>query len=119
MVAILIILSLIIPTFVVPVILWELHKVGNLDVKGAKISSEKLKGLPLIDIEEVTSTLELIQRINMVVEEINVAFGTDFPKINTNQGVKHEIQEFIPLVEAYNDLVQSAKEFDKNDPEIC
>ena len=53
MVAILIILSLIIPTFVVPVILRELHKVGNLDVKGAKILSEKLKGLPLIDIEEV------------------------------------------------------------------
>ena len=53
----------------------------------------------------------------MVIEEINTAFGTDFPKIDITQVSGHEIQEFIPLVEAYNNLIRSAKEFDENDPE--
>ncbi|MEM3365385.1 MAG: hypothetical protein QXM93_03075 [Candidatus Methanomethyliaceae archaeon] len=109
-----IILVVIIPVFI-PLI-FEQMSPDVVQIEGAKRISNILKALPLIDLENITSSLELIQRINSVIEEINQALKADFPKINSDEATFHQIQEFIPLVEPYNNLILSARNFNETDP---
>ena len=83
-------------------------------LKGAKIVADKLKPLPLIDIAHIADSVDAIDKINFMIREINEVFKVDFPEFSKDdRALLNDIQELIPLVEPYNQLIKSARDYDE------
>jgi len=93
---------------------------NELYMAGTKTIAINLKQLPLIDIDTVTNGLEIVNNINLMIRTINEAFRTDFPELNVNDlTVVSNLQELVPFVDPYNDLIKSARNYDENNPETA
>jgi len=89
-------------------------------MKGSGTLANIFKPLPLIDISSVANTLDLIDKINFAIREVNEVLKTDFPELDRNsQALLNDVQELVPLVDPYNQLIKSAKDFDESNPETA
>ena len=86
----------------------------------AKFFATSIESLPLIDVSPILNGLDVIDRVNLLIRMINEAFKTDFPKLDReNQALINDVQELIPLVAPYNDLILSARNYRDNDSDTA